>query len=290
MAATQKCRLRAEAEVALAAATTVRAASILLDQYHGALSREVAAVDQMISRGELPGARQRLAALLSRDGIGLHLMEPWRVAIAGRPNVGKSSLINALVGYERAIVFDQPGTTRDVLTAETAIDGWPVRLADVAGIRHAVDPLEAEGVARAQRQVQEADLVLWLVDAAALGAATGAAAHATAHREMAEAFGDLRPDISAVLVAANKSDLLPQPLEPDAAGVIGISALRGAGLDHLLAAVSQRLAPCPTTAGQAVPFTDRQTRLLEAALACVDRGEAAAASAALQQLSGPPAC
>ncbi|HXY40794.1 MAG TPA: GTPase, partial [Vicinamibacteria bacterium] len=72
------------------------------------------------------------------------------VAFLGRSNVGKSSLINALVGYRRAIVHPLPGTTRDVLESNTAIDGWPVELSDTAGLRHTDDPAEAEGVRRAR--------------------------------------------------------------------------------------------------------------------------------------------
>ena len=69
--------------------------------------------------------------------------------LAGRPNVGKSSLTNALLGYTRSIVFDQPGTTRDVVTATTAIDGWPIEFSDTAGLREGSEPLEAAGIERA---------------------------------------------------------------------------------------------------------------------------------------------
>ena len=74
------------------------------------------------------------------------MLEPWKVVLAGAPNVGKSSLINALLGYDRAIVHDTPGTTCDVVTASAAFGGWAVELADTAGLRATIDPLETHGV------------------------------------------------------------------------------------------------------------------------------------------------
>ena len=87
------------------------------------------------------------------------------MVIAGPPNVGKSSLINALLGFQRAIVFDLPGTTRDVVTAVTALDGWPVELSDTAGLRSSDDPLELAGIEQAHRQAAAADCLLLVFDA-----------------------------------------------------------------------------------------------------------------------------
>ncbi len=102
------------------------------------------------------GERARSGALLS---VG------WRVALVGRPNVGKSSLLNALLQQARAIVTALPGTTRDVVEDVLTYRGVPFRLLDTAGIRHALDPAEREGVARALQAAEEADLRLWILDA-----------------------------------------------------------------------------------------------------------------------------
>ena len=93
------------------------------------------------------------------------------VAIAGPPNVGKSTLINRLARREAAIVSPHAGTTRDVIEVQLDLDGYPVTVIDTAGIRETADPVEQEGVRRARARAAEADLVLWLVDAQRGGAA-----------------------------------------------------------------------------------------------------------------------
>jgi tRNA modification GTPase len=222
--------LEAEAQIALAEARTPRTASILLDQVQGALRREIEAIRRT-------GDAARRQALLERLPLGRGLTRPWKIVLAGRPNVGKSSLINAIVGYARAIVFDQPGTTRDVVTAMSAIDGWPVELADTAGLRAAAEEIEAQGVARARQQMAEADLVLLIFDAS---------------QPFSDEDAELAAAWPAALAVFNKSDLARAAEPPDAA--IMTSAVTREGIDELLRAISRRLVPNPPPPGAAVPL------------------------------------
>jgi tRNA modification GTPase len=263
--------LAAEARLALAYARTERTAAILLDQWRGALCEALEAAENLMRQRQIAAAAAALQELAQRAALGLHLTQPWRVVLAGRPNVGKSSLINALLGYTRAIVYEEPGTTRDVLTAQTAVDGWPVELADTAGLRDSDDALEAAGIAAAHRQLLDADLVLLLFDRTQPWTAQDAAL--------------LRGWPSALLLHT-KCDLMPGSPEDRPAG-LPISSLTGQGVPRLLQNLAERLVPLPPPPGTAVPFTDRQIGLLGAArdaLAGADADQALAILTAL--LSG----
>jgi tRNA modification GTPase len=236
----QADRITADALQALAAAPTMRTAAILVDQYHGALAHALEAAERDLSAGRTAEARAGLEMLLGRAALGRHLVRPWRVVLAGPPNAGKSTLINALLGYARAIVHPTPGTTRDVVTATTAIDGWPVELVDTAGLHAAHEPLEQAGIALAERELAAADLVVLVFDRSQPPTAADAA---------------LVARYPQALVVQNKADL---PAAHAPAVGTALSALSGQGIDELSAAISQTLVPDPPPAGAAVPFTEPQ--------------------------------
>ena len=110
--------------------------------------------------------RQRFTDLAETARQGALLRDGLTVVIAGRPNAGKSSLLNRLAGYDAAIVTPTPGTTRDVLRERIAIDGLPLHILDTAGLRESPDDVEAEGIRRARHEISRADRVLFVVDAA----------------------------------------------------------------------------------------------------------------------------
>ena len=214
----------------------------------------------------------------------MHLVEPWRLVIAGPPNAGKSSLINALVGYRRAIVHDRPGTTRNAVGACTAFDGWPVEFIDTAGLRATADPLENAGIDRAAEQIAAADAVLLVFDAAE--AWTGEAA------AMASQFATATP---VAIVVHNKIDLLPAPIADELPTVpddrpagIAISALTGAGIETLVRETLRRLVGSGPPPGAAVPFMASHLAALREAKRHIEHGELHAAVAALAGMTNRP--
>lgn len=259
--------IEAEARLALAEARTERAAAILLDQYRGALRQTLDATIDELKRGESAQPRQRLTMLLERAGIGLHLTKPWRVAFAGSPNVGKSSLMNCLLGYGRSIVFDQPGTTRDLLTAPTAIDGWSLELIDTAGLCESGDAIEAEGVSRATSVLAEADLTVLVFDATC---------------DWDTRQEQLLADYPQALAVVNKCDLCNT--SSAAADFLATSALTGAGIAELMRQIAKRLVRRESVPGDPVPFTQRQTQAINMACRAVDAGQIPAAIEALINL------
>jgi tRNA modification GTPase len=261
--------IQAAAAVALAAARTERTATILLDQYQGALGRACAEIDSFIARGEAQAARRGVDALLTRAPLGRHLTEPWKVVLAGPPNAGKSSLINALVGYERAIVSDLPGTTRDLVSAPAALAGWPVDLVDTAGLRASDDPLEAAGVALAEAQLATADAIVLVFDLQSTDDA------------LARRLITAQPD---AIVVRSKCDLAKfDPASVPAA--IFTSVVTRHGLAALEQAIAERLVPDEPPPGCGVPFAPAQVRGLQQVAAALEAADLSAARTHLARIA-----
>jgi tRNA modification GTPase len=176
--------------------------------------------------GRLELLKDGFAALVASAEQGRLLQEGATVVIAGRPNAGKSSLLNALAGRDSAIVTPMPGTTRDIVRERIDLDGLAVWLLDTAGLRDAGDAIEVEGMRRTRHELQRADHVLYVVDAA------DSDARAAVVDELARL-----PDGPEVTIVLNKADLTP--IEPSPA--IAISALDGRGLDELRCAIKTAL-------------------------------------------------
>jgi tRNA modification GTPase len=231
--------IAAAALVALAEARTERTAAILLDQFNGALRKAFEQIEAAVKSGDATAAQAQADELLVHAVTGLHLVHPWQVVVAGRPNVGKSSLINAIAGYQRAIVHDLPGTTRDIVSIQTALDGWPVEICDTAGLRASDDTIERAGIELAQGKIAAADLIVLVFDSSA---------------PWTVADQNLFESHPSALLVSNKSDLEPVPGAHPAA--MNVSAAMSAGIDELCRAIAQRLVPHPPPPGAAVPFLE----------------------------------
>jgi tRNA modification GTPase len=173
------------------------------------------------------GVREVLAtveSLLATADQGRILREGVRTVIFGQPNVGKSSLLNRLLGFERAIVSDSPGTTRDTIEETINLLGIPLRLVDTAGVREAADPLEALGIQRTTRQIEAADLLLEIADASRPRPVVAVWAASCAQR----------------LMVLNKTDLGEHP-SWTGVDAVRLSCITGEGFDMLASTIRDTL-------------------------------------------------
>ena len=208
-------------------------------------SRAFDAIQSDIEQKNFAAARERVESLLACIPLGLHLTNPWRVVVAGPPNAGKSSLINAMVGFQRSIVHHTPGTTRDAVTAVTAMDGWPVELCDTAGLHAEAEGIEKAGVDLARQRMSDADLVVLVFDLSAKWSATD--------QSLLDAFPKS-------LLVHNKVDLTGSDRSSDENRPTGLftSALIGTGIEELIRKIAGRLVPFEFAPCAAVPFSLEQ--------------------------------
>ncbi len=208
----------------------------LLAHFHAVLDYPDEDIDPFRAQDMLTAfdqARQSLEQLLSTHRRGQALVSGIPCAIAGRPNAGKSSLLNALLGYDRAIVTDVPGTTRDTVEERLRLGGTLLRLTDTAGLRESEDPVERMGILRSRQAMEQAALILYLHDSTFPFTPEDA--------QLLEQAAALAPTI----LVRSKTDLPPHPAPlpslPAGVPVVALSARTGAGLDMLEQAVSDLL-------------------------------------------------
>ena len=280
---------RAEAIAEMIAARSRRAADLAMAGIDGGLQRRIGGLrerlldqlaelearvdfeedlpplDGTLVRAELEAVRGELERLVAESRQGELLREGLRVAIVGRPNVGKSSLLNLLSRRERAIVTDLPGTTRDLLESDLVLDGVPLTLLDTAGIRPTDDRVELLGIERSRQALAAADAVLLLFDLLAGWTA--------ADQELM----DLVPEGVPLLLVGNKRDALPPggadagaPVVSPDAPLVRISALTGAGRDGLVAALLG-LCGAAEIQGLQVALNGRQRELAATAATSLER-------------------
>lgn len=192
-------------------------------------------------RHRLESVAASVASLLATAPAGVRLREGALVVLAGRPNAGKSSLFNALLGIERSLVTELPGTTRDTVEAASEVAGWPVRLADTAGLREADERLERMGIEVSRRYVASADLLVLCVEAG--------------RPPTTEERALLRERPS--LLVRSKADLVPIAERESEAG-IPVSIVSGEGLDRLRGALADALFSSAGGYGELEPMLTRE--------------------------------
>ena len=293
---------QAEAVIDLIDAETPTAARQAAGQLGGALSQRVDGIYQGLTdimahfcavldypdedidpfrtqqlQADLDAQQAALAALLATGRRGQRLVKGVSCALIGRPNAGKSSLLNALAGYDRAIVTHIPGTTRDTIEVTVELGGFPFRLVDTAGLRESDDPIEQLGAQRSRQAMDQADLLLVVWD----GTQPPSEEDETL---LAQAL-----DRADTVLAVNKEDLpgytLPTLALPDAPHTlttVALSAKTGQGLDRLEATLAAQAEAAFPLAGQAAAgqllTNQRQTDAVRRALDAVERaGQALAA-------------
>ena len=229
---------------------------------------------------ELEHLDKAIAHLLAGFSRGQACKEGWRAAILGKPNVGKSSLMNALLKHDRVIVSAFPGTTRDTVDERVLIHGLPFRLIDTAGIRAHADHLEKIGIERSRRAARDAEVILFVSDHSA-AADRDDFMLAEECRELQAAHGAPEQGRPVIIHVRNKADLPEAPrafaFEADGVRAINTSALTGEGLEELERMMVGSVAPMPSRAEGIYFINHRQKLCLESARTALSASRASLA-------------
>lgn len=227
---------------------------------------EIEELEPEVFSATLAGAKERLEALIRRFDSGKAIMQGVDTVIVGKPNTGKSTLMNLLSGYERSIVTDIAGTTRDVVEQTVRVADVVLKLSDTAGIHETEDTVESIGVQRAVRQLEKAQLVLAVLD--------GSQPLSQEDRLLLTKCRDCK-----TLVIINKDDLGCQIDEDEIDSLcsarVNISAKTGEGRQALEQAICSLLGTADFDPSQATLTTERQRSCVQKAIACIDEANEA---------------
>ena len=224
-------------------AKTERIAKIVLDQLHADFDAVIKNLCSLLSNSDpkiQADGVKRLNRLHENAKLGCRLFDSFRVVLTGSVNAGKSSLLNAIVGFDRVIVDTTAGTTRDAVGIDAVLDGWPIALIDTAGIRETNDPLERMGIVKATEVLESADIVLKVVD-------LSSEPHSTPQSQPEN-----------MLTVLNKCDLTDSYDSGNTTPSIRVSATENTGIAELCEMIVKMLVANPPAIGEIVPLIPRQ--------------------------------
>jgi len=224
-----KCLWWSEIWRTLPEATTERTASLVLQQLE-LLPKAIERLQDTLAQGDVTGAVRLIDQILDWSDFGLSMTQVPSVVLCGQPNVGKSSLINAVVGFQRAIVHSSAGTTRDVVSQRTAVAGWPIEISDTAGLRSATGTVEGIGIENARQKIEAARLVIGVFDAS---------------EPWSETDQELLDRLDCDILIHNKSDRSKQSDASDSGRPPGLatSAVKNEGIEQMIALIAEKLVP-----------------------------------------------
>lgn len=237
-------------EQLLAAVSTEPQAIFVLQQRDNQTKLE-ATIKRMLAISHHDDAQALIEESLNWFDYGQRRLRPQRVVLAGPPNVGKSSLINALLGFERAVVHEQAGTTRDIVTSAVSMNGYPIELSDTAGIRVADDEVEVEGVARTRQRLTQADAILILIDAT---------------NPDWETSREIKAQYPQAITVLNKIDDAHSTTDLQLPIDVKVSAKAGTGLAELQSRLTETLFPVHPDITQYIPLTPMHVSQLKTSL------------------------